>query len=78
LLAARLRRDLEDDFQSDGGAERKACDAIQLSGWVLVFSEDVLQQLRRAVSNFRLIANIFRSLRRHYEPNDPRRFVEKS
>jgi hypothetical protein len=45
---------------------------------VLVFSEDVLQQLRSGVSDFRLIADISRSGHRHAEPDDPRHFVERS
>jgi len=42
--------DLEDQFQLDRGAERKACDAIHHAGRILAFSEDVLEQLRSAVS----------------------------
>ncbi len=44
----------------------------------LLLSEDVLQQLRSGVSDFRLIADISRSDHRHAEPDDPRHFVERS
>src|SRR6266581_1293586 len=40
-----LSRDLENDFQLDRGAERKACDAIHQAARALVSSENVLQQL---------------------------------
>src|SRR6266513_2782994 len=73
-----LPRHLENDFQLDRGAERKACDAIHQAARALVFSEDVLQQLRSGVSDFRLIADISRSGHRHAEPDDPRHFVERS
>src|SRR4029077_19723285 len=53
-----LPRDLENNFQLDRCAERKACDAIYQAARVLVFSEDVLQQLRSAVGDFRLFADI--------------------
>ena len=56
-----LARNLENHFELDRGAQRKACDAIHQAARVLVFSEDVLQQLRSAVSDFRLIADISRS-----------------
>src|SRR5205807_3801689 len=69
---------LENDFQLDRGAERKARDAIHQAARALVFSEDVLQQLRSGVSDFRLIANISRSGHRRAEPDDPRHFVERS
>ena len=58
MLAAILLRHLENDFQLDRGAERKACDAIHQAARALVFSEDVLQQLRSGISDLRLIANI--------------------
>jgi hypothetical protein len=45
---------LENDFQLDRGTERKACDAIHQAARVLLFSKDVLQQLRGGVSDFRL------------------------
>jgi len=67
---------LENDFQLDWGTERKACDAIHQAARVLLFSEDVLQQLRGGVSDFRLIADIFQSGHGHAEPDDPRHFVE--
>src|SRR5215468_4754819 len=70
--------DLEDQFQLDRGAERKACDAIHHAGRILVFSEDVLQQLRSAVGNLRMLADISHRGHRHAEPHDPRHFVERS
>src|SRR5450432_217179 len=73
-----LPRNLENDFQLDRGAERKACNAIHQTARALVFSEDVLQQLRSGVSDFRLFADISRSGHRHAEPDDPRHFVERS
>ena len=73
-----LTNHLENHFQLDRGAERKACDAIHQATRALVFSEDVLQQLRSGVSDFRLIADISRSGHRHAEPDDPRHFVERS
>src|SRR5436305_11822119 len=73
-----LPRHLENDFQLDRGAERKACDAIHQAARALVFSEDVLQQLRSGVSDSRLIADISRSGHRRAEPDDPRHFVERS
>src|SRR3984893_16153391 len=73
-----LPRHLENDFQLDRGAERKACDAIYQAARALVFSEDVLQQLRSGVSDFRLIAEISGSGHRHAEPDNPRYFVERS
>src|SRR5258707_3181310 len=42
LLSARLPPHLENDFQLDGRAERKACDAIHQAARTLVSSEDVL------------------------------------
>src|SRR5207302_7868448 len=73
-----LPRHLENDFQLDRGAEWKACDAIHQAARALVFSEDVLQQLRSGISDFRLIADISRSGHRHAEPDDPRHSVERS
>src|SRR5256714_5213408 len=73
-----LPRHLENDFQLDRGAERKACDAIHQAARALVFSKDVLQQLRSGVRDFWLIAGISRSSYRHAEPDDPRHFVERS
>src|SRR6185295_13645592 len=73
-----LTRHLENNFQLDRGAEWKAGDTVNQPAGVLLFSEDVLQQLRRAVSNFRLIANISRGRHQHAEPDDPRDFVERS
>src|SRR6202521_6115701 len=73
-----LPRHLENDFQLDRGAERKACDAIHQAARALVFSEDGLQQLRSGVSDFRLIADISRSGHRYAEPDDARHFVERS
>src|SRR5882762_6408689 len=73
-----LPHHLENDFQLNRRAERKACDAIHYAGRILVFSEDLLQQLRSTVSDFRLIADISRSGYQHAEPHDPRDFVECS
>src|SRR5713226_9554058 len=77
LLAARLSH-LENDFQFDRGAERKACDAVHQAARVLFLSENLLQQLRSGVSDFRLIADISRCGHRHAEAYDPRHFVERS
>ena len=69
------------DFELHRGSERterKACDAINQAARVLLFSEDVLQQLRSGVRDFRLFADISRSGHRHAEPDDPRHFVERS
>src|SRR2546421_8711885 len=66
-----LPRHLENDFQLDRGAERKAGDAIHQAARVLVFAEDGLQQLRSGVSDFGLIADVPRSGHRHAEPDDP-------
>src|SRR5580698_3235846 len=60
-----LRGHLENDFQFDRRAERKTSDAIHEPARTLVFSEDVLQQLRSGVSDFRLIADIPRGGHRH-------------
>src|ERR1700682_4367330 len=70
--------DLKNQFKLDRGAERKACDAIHQAARALVFPEDVLQQLRSGVSDFRLITDISRSGHRHTEPDDPRHFVKRS
>src|SRR6202041_1322418 len=78
LLGALLPRHLENVFQFDRGAERKAGDAVYQTARVLVFSEDVLQQLRSRISDFRLIANISRSGHRDAEPDDPRHSVKRS
>src|SRR5438105_9666232 len=73
-----LPRHLENDFQLDRGAERKAGDAIYQAARALVFSEDVLQQLRSGVSDFWLVADISRSGHRRAEPDDARHVVERS
>src|SRR5712671_5330932 len=75
--SAPLSRHLENDFQLNRSAERKACDAIHQAARALVFSEDVLQQLRSGVSDFRLIADISRSGHRHAEPDNSRHSVER-
>jgi hypothetical protein len=49
---------LENELQLDRGPERKACDAIHQAARALAFSEDVLQQLRGAVGDFRLITDV--------------------
>src|ERR1700675_954205 len=73
-----LARNLENDFQLNRSAERKAGDAIHQAARALVFSEDVLQQLRSGVSDSRLIADISRSGHRYAEPDDSRHSVERS
>jgi len=73
-----LAHHLENDFQLDGGAERKACDPIHQAARSLVFSKDVLQQLRSAVRDLRLIANISRSGNQYAKPDDPRHSVKRS
>src|SRR5437660_229771 len=73
-----LPRHLENDFQLDRCAERKACNAIHQAARALVFSEDVLQQLGSGVSDLRLIADISRSGHRHAEADDARHSVERS
>src|SRR5689334_9589150 len=73
-----LSRDFEDDFQLDRRAERKAGDAIHQPARVLIFSEDVLQQLRSGVGDFWLISHISRGGHRHAQPDDPGHFVERS
>src|SRR5258705_13295875 len=78
IIYLRSPRHLENDFQLDRGAEWKACDAINQAAGALVFSEDVLQQLRSGVSDFRLIADISRSGHGHAEPDDPRHFIQRS
>src|SRR5262249_21449961 len=45
---------------------------------LFVLSEQVLQQLRSGVGDFRLIADISRSGHRYAEPDDSRHFVERS
>src|SRR5262249_15129789 len=70
--------DVEDQFQLNRCAERKACDAVHQSAWVLVSSEHVLQQLRSAVGNFRMLADVSRRGHRHAESHDPRYSVECS
>src|SRR5260370_12283281 len=76
--SAPLCRHLENDFQLDRSAERKACDAIHQAARALVFSEDISQQLGSSVSYFRLIADISRSGHRHAEPDNSCYFVERS
>src|SRR6266446_4999230 len=81
LLAGRsapLCRHLENDFQLDRSAERKACDAIYQATRALVFSEDISQQLGRGVSYSRLITNISGSGHRHAEPDKSCYLVERS
>src|SRR5947209_11624602 len=76
--SAPLCRHLENDFQLDRSAERKACDAIHQAARALVFSEDISQQLGSGVSYFRLIADISGSGHRHAEPDNSCYFVERS
>jgi hypothetical protein len=54
-------RHLENDFQLDHGAERKACDATYQAARILLFCEDLLQQLQSGVSDFHLFADFSRS-----------------
>src|SRR6267154_485592 len=70
--------DLENNLQLDRCAERKACHTIDQPAWILVFSEDVLQQLRSGISHFWVIAHVSRSGYRHAKPDDPRHFVERA
>src|SRR6266566_4128031 len=76
--SAPVPRHLEDDLQLDRGAERKTGDAIYQAAGTLVCSEDILQQLRSGVGDFRLIADISRCRHRHAEPDDPGHFVQRS
>ncbi len=69
-------RDLENDLQFDRGAERKARDAIHHASRVLLFAEDLLQELRSAIGDFRLIADITGRRDEHAEPDDPRHSIE--
>ena len=78
IREALLPLHLENDFQLNRGAERKACGAIHQAARALVLSEDFLQQLGRGVSDLRLIADISRGCHRHAQPDDPRHFVERS
>ena len=71
LLLEFLISYLKNDLQLDRGAQRKARHTIDQSARIFIFSEDVLQQFRSCVSDFRLIANIARSRHRHAEANDP-------
>src|ERR1700733_3075566 len=73
----RLRRHLENHFQLDRRAEWEACDAIYEAARILFFSENLLQQFRSAVRDFRLFAEISRSSDRHAEPDDTRNFIER-
>jgi hypothetical protein len=73
-----LVRDLENDFQLDRRGEGKTCDSVHQAAGVLVFSKDVLQQVRSAVCDFRQLAAISRRGYRHTEPDDARHSVERS
>src|SRR4029077_10463206 len=59
-------------------SEWKAGNAVNQATWVLILSEDALQQLRSGVSDLRLIAHISRSSHQHAEPDNSRHFVERS
>ena len=61
---------LKDQFQLDWSTERKACDSIHKAAGIFVFTEDVLEQLRSAVSHSRLLADIFRSGHLYAKPNN--------
>jgi hypothetical protein len=69
---------LEDHFQLDWSTERKACDSIHQAAGIFVLTEDVLEQLRSAISHSRLLPDISRSGHRYAESNNPRHFVERS
>jgi hypothetical protein len=73
----RLRHHLENEFQLDRRAERHAGDAGHQAARVLVFSEEVLQQLGSAVSDFGLVAEVARGYNRNAEPDDARHLVER-
>jgi hypothetical protein len=73
-----LRRHLENKFQFDRCAEGQAGNAIHQAARVLVFSEDALQQLRSAVSDFGLVAEISRSCDQNAEADDARHPVERA
>ena len=77
-VRAELLSHFENDLQFDRRGQRKACDAKHRAARVLVFAEDILQQLRGAIRDLWLIANISRSRHKHAEPNDSRDFVERS
>jgi hypothetical protein len=72
-----LIRHLENYFQLDGRAERKARGTVDRAAWALVFAEDVLQKFGSGVGNFRLIANVSRCGDGYAEAHDPRHFVER-
>jgi hypothetical protein len=73
-----LRRHFENEFQLDRRAERQAGNSVHQAAGVLVFSEDVLQQLGRTVSNFGLVAEISRSCHHNAQPDDARHSIERS
>src|SRR5258708_30623982 len=74
----RLVPHLENYFQLNRYAERKARHSINQAAWVLLFSEYILQQLRSPVSHFRLIAKVRGCGYRHAEPYDAAHFVQGS
>src|SRR3954465_2503029 len=78
LVDTCLAGHLEDHFQLDRGAERQASDAVHQAARVLVFAENILQQLRRGVGDHRLIADVARRGYRPAGPPDPRNLVERS
>ena len=47
--------------QLDRDAEWQTCDAVDRAARVLLFSENLLEQIRSSISDFWLIANIPRS-----------------
>lgn len=73
-----LSLDLEYHFQLDRSAERKACYSVNQPAGALIPPENVLQQLRSGVSDFRLIADISGGRHRNAETDDPFHFVERS
>src|SRR5207237_4810623 len=69
---------LKDHLQFDWGAEWEACYSIHEAAGFFVFTEDVLQQLRSAVRDFRMIAEISRSGDRYPKSDNPCHSVERS
>jgi hypothetical protein len=72
------RRHLEDDIQLDRSAERKAGDAIDRAAGALVPSEHVVQELRSAIGDFGVLADLAGGGHRDGETDDPPHLVERS
>ncbi len=62
---------------STGEPEREAGNTVHKAARVLLFSENVLQQFRRAVSDLWLVANISRSRYRDAKSHNARHLVER-